>query len=148
MFFFMIFYTGGLSWSLTSSLISVSLLTTGLRLLPWVCCGAGLAYTAALSLLTTTGLSDFFGLDCLFIRHGCWSKIFLMRGGYGIWDCFNANWRALSMAGKFLISCAGSRLSSLGSESLPDVESPSPLFISCLFCLNSARSDWCRWYAF
>ena len=45
----------------------------------------------------------------------------------------------MSATGKFLIKSVAARLSSLGAESEPHDESPSPIFISYLFSLSSSR---------
>ena len=133
--FFIAAFAGGLSSSLISSFISASLLMITLRFKFGGCDYYVFVYI--ISFCIRRGLSVFFGLTLLFIRQGCQSSNFFIKGGCTYCDYFKAIESALSTVGRFFINWLGSRLSSLGSESLPEVESPSPYRSSCLFCLNS-----------
>jgi len=57
-------------------------------------------------------------------RQGCYSIIFFIEIGGAFWKFLSAIDNALSMTGNLFTNSVGSKLSSLGSESLPELESP------------------------
>lgn len=82
----------------------------------------------------------FLGPADFFARQGCRSDLTLMMGGAlrALWYFFKELARAESISGSLSTNSIGSKLSSLGSESLPQLLQSCSLLANCLNSNNKA----------